>query len=93
MLLMWVWNLEKADNSSKLSWKQYTLYYLKHEKYIFGRGLLSQIRQIVRLPRLSHSDEEWECVGTEITQVLQEHRNTVTHMPGYNPVPTWENCP
>lgn len=55
------------------------MYYLKHEKCIFGRGLLSQIRQIVRLPRLSHSDEEWECVGTEIMQGFartQEHRDS-----------------
>ena len=40
MLLMWVSSLEKADISSKLSWKQYSLYYLKHKRCIFARGLL-----------------------------------------------------
>lgn len=75
MLLMWVQNLEKADISSKLSWKQYSLYYLKHKRCTFGCGLFSAKEQIKRLLQFWYSDEEWEYVSTEIIQGVLKNRN------------------
>lgn len=87
MLLVWVQNLEKADISSKLSWKQYSLYYLKYKRCIFGR-VLFLVKQSDGEPSRVYRDKEWECVGTEVLRSVGKNMGpTSLTWPGYNLAP------
>jgi hypothetical protein len=57
-------NLEKADISSKLSWKQYSLYYFKHKRCIFGSGLFL----VKQSDGVAVMGNRKEGAGTEITK-------------------------